>query len=117
LDSVNSPDIRQVLQSELIQAMRNQDRQTMTALRSVLSAIANKEAVPAAPTGSIEEPVFGHGDVPRRELTAQEVKLVVLDEVEARRNSAGYMGTAGRHEEAAALEAEALILERYLYLI
>lgn len=114
---MSDANLRQVLQAELIMGMKNQDRATIMALRSVLSAIANKEAVPAvepdssAPMGSI-----GYGDVARRELTPQEVKLVVLDEIEERRNSAGYLGTAGRREEADRLEAEAAILERYLYL-
>ena len=44
------------------------------------------------------------------------MKLVLLDEADARRNSAGYLATAGRNDEAAELEAEAAVLERYLYL-
>lgn len=109
--------LRQVLQAELITAMKKQDRPTMMVLRSVLSAISNKEAVPAVPVDS-EKPMgnLGYGDVARRELTPQEVKLVVLDEVDERRNSAGYLRTAGRNEEAERLEDEAAILERYLYL-
>jgi uncharacterized protein YqeY len=97
--------------------MKNQDRATMMVLRSVLSAISNREAVPAVPPDR-ENPMgrLGFGDVGRRELTPQEVKLVLLDEVDERRNSAGYLRTAGRNEEAARLEAEAAILERYLYL-
>jgi len=106
--------LRQVLQSELIMAMKSQDRATTTVLRSVLGAIANAEAV-AVPqeTG---DPTIGFADVPRKELSPQQIKLVVLDEVEKRRNSIGYYGSAGRHEEAEALEKEVAILERYLYL-
>lgn len=107
-------DLRQVLQSELIMAMKSQDRPAITVLRSVLGAIANAEAV-AVPqqTG---DPLIGFADVPRKELSPQQIKLVVLDEVEKRRNSIGYYGKAGRQEEAEALEKEVAILERYLYL-
>lgn len=108
--------LRQVLQAELITAMKNQDMPTMMALRSVLSAIANKEAVPVPKTSSIDEPVQGYADVPRRELTPAEVRLVVMDEVDERRNSADYLVTAGKHEEAAALQNQIQILERFLYL-
>jgi uncharacterized protein len=108
--------LRQVLQAELITAMKSQDRVTMMALRSVLSAIANKEAVPAPAVSSIDEPVKGYADVPRRELTPAEVRLVVMDEVDERRNSADYFTTAGKHDEAAALFEQVKILERFLYL-
>lgn len=108
--------LRQVLQAELITAMKNQDTPAMLAIRSVLSAIANREAVPAPKTGSIDAPVQGYADVPRRELTPAEVRLVVMDEVDERRNSADYLTTAGKHEEAAALENQVQILERFLYL-
>lgn len=108
--------LRQVLQAELITAMKNEDRTTMMVLRSVLSAISNRESVPAPQSKGEPMGSLGYGDVPRRELTPQEVKLVMLDEIEERRNTAGYLGTAGRHEEAAKLETEAAILERYLYL-
>lgn len=88
----------------------------MTALRSVLSAIANKEAVPAPAAGSIDDPVQGYADVPRRELTPAEVRLVLMDEVDERRNSADYLTTAGKHDEADALQNQVQILERFLYL-
>ncbi len=108
--------LRQVLQAELITAMKSQDRVTMMAIRSVLSAIANKEAVPAPAVSSIDGPVKGYADVPRRELTPAEVRLVVMDEVDERRNSADYLTTAGKHDEAAALFEQVKILERFLYL-
>jgi uncharacterized protein len=108
--------LRQVLQAELITAMKKEDRTAMMAIRSVLSAIANKEAVPAPGISSIDEPLKGYGDVARRELTPAEVRLVVMDEVDERRNSADYLQTAGKHEEAEALKSQVAILERFLYL-
>ena len=59
---------------------------------------------------------MGYADVERQELSPQQIKLIMLDEIESRRNSAGYFDKAGRDEEAALLENEAAILERYLYL-
>lgn len=108
--------LRHVLQAELITVMKNQDRPAILAIRSVLSAIANKEAVPAPKTSSIDDPVKGYADVPRRELTPAEVRLVVMDEVDERRNSADYLTTAGKLDEAAALHNQVQILERFLYL-
>jgi uncharacterized protein YqeY len=108
--------LRQVLQAELITAMKNQDRPAMMAIRSVLSAIANKEAVPAPERSSIDEPVIGYADVARRELTPAEVRLVVMDEVDERRNTADYLETAGKRDEAEALKNQVAILERFLYL-
>lgn len=108
--------LRHVLQAELITAMKNQDKPTMMAIRSVLSAIANKEAVPAPPTSFLDPPAVGQREVARRELTPAEVRLVVMDEVDERRNSADYLETAGKMEESAALRNEVAILERFLYL-
>lgn len=107
-------DLRQVLQSELIMAMKKQDMPTMMVLRSVLSAIANAEAVPR-PDGPVEA-VMGFADVSRKELTPQQIKMIVLDEVESRRDAAGYYLTSGRNEEAEKLQNEVAILERYVYL-
>jgi uncharacterized protein YqeY len=108
--------LRHVLQAELITAMKNQDKPAMMAIRSELSAIANKEAVAAPERSSIDEPVKGYADVARKELTPAEVRLVVMDEVDERRNSADYLETAGKHEEAEALKNQVAILERFLYL-
>ncbi|HEX2054730.1 MAG TPA: GatB/YqeY domain-containing protein [Actinomycetota bacterium] len=111
-----TPNLRQVLQAELITAMKNQDRATMVAIRSVLSAISNKEAVASTERAGAIEQAPRSAEAPRQELTHQQMKLVLLDEIESRRNSAGYLRTAGREDEAAGREAEAAILERYLYL-
>lgn len=109
--------LRHVLQAELITAMKNQDKPTMMAIRSVLSAIANKEAVDLPPQSApAGDPVIGYADVPRRELTPAEVRLVVMDEVDERRNSSEYLQTAGKLEQAEALNNEVAILERFLYL-
>lgn len=113
---MNAASLRQVLQSELILAMKEQDRPRMMVLRSVLSAIANREAVPSTESAGDLLAAPARAEVARRQLSPQQIRLVVMDEVESRRNSAAYLGTAGRHREAAALETEVEILERYLYL-
>lgn len=112
----DAPNIRQVLQAELITAMKNQDRQTVAAIRAALSAIANQEAVPSTERAGAIEQSSESAEAPRRELTPRQIKLILLDEVEKRRNSAGYLRTAGRQEEADARDAEAAVLERFLYL-
>lgn len=108
--------LRQVMQAELIGAMKSGDRTAVSALRGALAAVANREAVdpPARPRS--HNPVSDSGEVPRRQLSPAEVKLVVTDEVAQLRNSAEYLATGGRNEDASAREAEAAVLERILYL-
>lgn len=112
--------LRQAMQADLIKAMKAEDRTTMMALRAALSAIANAEAAeqqePAGPAEPSYDAPAAYGDQARRQLSPQQVKLVLLDEIEERRSTVGYYGQAGRHAEGQALQEEVEILEQYLYL-
>ena len=102
--------LRQRLQADLMDARMRQDDISLLAIRSLLSALANAEAVPV-PDGPYRV-VEGGADVPRRVLTEAEVDAVVRAEI-AERWSAIDVYT-GHGVEPAALRAEVAALERYL---
>jgi uncharacterized protein YqeY len=113
--------LRDQLRAALPAAIKARDRTAVAALRSTLAAIDNAEAVPpdeGADGGSlaIEHVPIGAGatEVPRRELTAQEIELIVRDEVADREIAADGYGQAGQTAQAEKLLAEAEVLEKYL---
>jgi uncharacterized protein YqeY len=102
--------IRQRLQADLLDARKCQDGIRLQAIRSLLSALANAEAVPL-PDGPYRV-VEGGADVPRRALTEAEIDAVVRAEIEERGNAIDLY--VGHGVEPARLLAEAAALERYL---
>ena len=112
-----STDLRALLQSALLPAMRSGDADTVAVVRSALAAIANAEAVPApsiTPAG--EGPVagamtgVGSTEAPRRELTSDEVREVVEHERQDRIQAAEESEAGGLGEYAARLRTQAAIL-------
>lgn len=107
--------VRDELRDDLRRAMRERDRPAVRAIRSTLGAIANAEAVPAPerlddPLGSVGLSV----DVPRRELSADDVRAIVLAEVRERRTAIADYERHGRTERADELRAELRALDRYV---
>ncbi len=101
----------------LTAAMKRRDSVAMAACRSVLSAIANAEAVaqsPATPTPGL--PIagaitgLGKGDVPRRELTPGDLATIVQAEIDERAKAAADYRAAGRIGAAETVQAEARII-------
>jgi hypothetical protein len=93
----------------------------MSALRSALGAIGNAEAVDAsAAPPSAGGPIAGaaHGlratEVPRRELSVEQLVEVLNGEVREWRNAAERYQALGRSDEAARLRAQAELLEQYV---
>jgi uncharacterized protein YqeY len=107
------------LRNELKLAMREEDRAAMKAIRRLLTALSNAEAVPLP--DDLETPVVNPGDpvisnyndVPRRELTADEIKHIVTAELAAHDSVISTFEGLGQHERAAAIRAERETLERY----
>ena len=104
--------------------MKARDTVAVSALRSVLAAIANAEAVPAAaPSGGSSPAVTGDQYVAgstaglaateagRRELTGEEVAAIVEAEAAERRAAARQYHTAGQAEQAERLLREAQVIE------
>lgn len=95
--------------------MRERDRPAVRAIRTALGAIANAEAV-AAPK-HLESPLGSVGlsrDVPRRELTADDVNEILRTEVRERRAVLADYERHGRTEQADDLRAELRVLVRYV---
>jgi uncharacterized protein YqeY len=115
------------LRRDLTAAMKRRDPVAVPALRSLLSALANAEAVEPdadAPPGS-GGPVpgsehvagaslgVGSAEVERRRPSDEERDDIVRREVEERRQAAAQMMTAGQEERAGRLLAEAELLSTY----
>jgi uncharacterized protein len=117
------------LRTALSAAMRARDRPAVAALRTTLAAVANAEAVAVDPAhagvvgdaGVTGDVAFagalaglGTADVPRRELTADDVAAIVRAEAAERRSAAAGYERSGQVERAAALHVEADVLDALL---
>jgi uncharacterized protein YqeY len=102
--------LRARLEADLLAARKAGRADEVSALRTLLAALANAEAVPV-PAGPYRV-VPGRADVPRRELSEAEVDGVVRDECEERRSAIAVYEARGL--PTARLAAELRILERYL---
>ena len=116
-----SPDLRALLQSSLLPAMRVGDKDTVDVVRSALAAIANAEAVPvedapALTDGPIAGASVGLGatEAPRRELTEDEVRAIVERERQERLHAAEESEAGGLGEYAARLKTQAAALAFFL---
>ena len=113
-------DVRERLQQALRAAMKARDTVAVSALRSVLAAIANAEAVPpaaASPAVTGDQYVAGSTaglaatEAGRRELTGEEVAEIVRAEAAERRAAARQYHAAGQAEQAGRLLREAQVIE------
>jgi hypothetical protein len=112
-----STDLRALLQSSLLPAMRAGDKDTVSVVRAALAAIANAEAVPvddAAPLtdGPIAGASVGVGstEAARRELTPHDVREIVEGERQDRIRAAEESEAGGLGEYAARLRTQAAVL-------
>jgi uncharacterized protein YqeY len=112
---------RTTLRSALLEARKQRDTVRVAAIRSALSAIDNAETPDAAQTearidGPIAHSVAGLGaaEVARRELTEAEILALLHTEVEERTSAAKQFETGGHTDRAAALRAEAAVLDGLL---
>lgn len=96
------------MRDSLYAALKERDDAATAALRSAISAIANAEAVAAAPA-RVRLGV-GAGDVPRRDLTDDELLAIVRAEVDERLRAATEYEGLGKAEKAQRLRAEADVL-------
>jgi uncharacterized protein len=110
------------LRAALRAAMKARDTVAVSALRSVLAAIANAEAISvsapprgATPSGSQHvagsAAGLGAAEAPRRELTGADIAAIIAAEVAERRAVAGQFDSAGNAGRAARLRREAEVIE------
>jgi uncharacterized protein YqeY len=102
--------LRARLSADLRTAMKARDQAAIDTLRCLLAALDNAGAQdPAAyPTE-----VFGM-EVPRKVLTPHELQTLLQAEVTSRRTAIVDYERGGRHQEAARLRAELILLSRYV---
>jgi hypothetical protein len=114
--------LRARLRRALTDAMQQRDRTAVTALRTVLSAIDNSEAVarPEPPSdvasGAIAGAVHGVGrsEVRRRTLTEEEILDVVVDQIDERDHAANEYERMGQLDRANLLRDEAAVLRSHV---
>ena len=109
--------LRKHLRSSLHRALKGGEPAAVAASRSALSAIDNAGAVEPAPaqkhaSGPIARSVLGVGaaEVPRRELTYDEVVDILRAEINERERAAAEYARLGRADQAARLRAEVAAL-------
>jgi uncharacterized protein YqeY len=103
--------LRERVAGELRAAMKARDAVAVATLRSLLSALDNAGAVAET---KAHVPVFGRsGDVPRRDLTAKDIELVLAAEAAERETAADDYALRGLREGADRLRAELRIIERF----
>ncbi|PRC41301.1 GatB/YqeY [Mycobacterium sp. ITM-2017-0098] len=109
---------RTELRRRLVLARKGRDACSTNALRSALSAIDNAETPdgPVPSAGAIADSAVGLGsaEVMRRELADDEVRALIRGEIDERRGAADQFAATGHAERAAALVAEAAVLEGIL---
>ena len=118
--------LERTLRAALVPAMRAKDTVAVSALRSALAAIANAESVDpsAAPvavrTLASSEHVagavvgLGAAEVARRQLSDDDVRRIVVEEVTTRQADAETLERHGASEHAQTLRAEAEVLAAVL---
>jgi uncharacterized protein len=111
------------LRADLSRAIKAKDGVAVAALRSVLAAIGNAEAVSgdavpddAEQSQTIAGAVVGlrASEVERRRLEASDVAAIVRAEIAERHSAADAIDPTGAHPQAVRLRAEADVLRRYL---
>lgn len=109
---------RTELRRRLLLARKGRDPSSTSALRSALSAIDNAETPdgPVPSAGAIADSAVGLGsaEVRRRELADDEIRALIQGETEERRGAADQFAATGHAGRAAALVAEAGVLEGIL---
>ena len=97
------------LRADLLEARRGRDADAARAIGSLLTALADAEAVPVA--DDRYRVVEGSGEAPRRELTSDDVARTVATEIDERLRAIREYVDIGA--DTTALEAEVAVLERY----
>ena len=106
-----------LLRADLRTAMRERKAAEVTALRELIAAIDNAQAVPVGDRHSTYVfHAFGDGavEVPRRVLGKDELRGVVEAEIRSRSDAADDYRRLGRGDKAQDLSHGAQILGRYL---
>lgn len=108
--------LRARLSADLRTAMRARDHAATAAIRSLVGALDNAEAVDVPERSSIDPPLVGHraGEAPRRVLDAANVRRLLDREIIDRDDAVREYRQLGQDDAAERLDAEAAVLRRYV---
>jgi uncharacterized protein len=99
--------LRARLSADLQVAMKTRDKAATDTLRCLLAVLDN--------AGAQDPKAFGSStEVPRRSLTHNELQALMKAEITSRRAAAIDYERGGRHQDAARLRAELVLLSRYV---
>ncbi len=105
----NWPDLKRLLRTDLMSAMKSRRPHEVSAIRGLLAALANAEAHP--PEKHNPQHGLGAGEVARREIDDGELRQIVQAEVGRYRSAIDELDSHG--VDTATLRAELAVLERY----
>lgn len=100
--------LREQMKADLRQAMKARHSATVATLRAVLAAIDNAEAVPVEPL------VEQRHEVPRKLLSADDIRQIIQKEADERRAASLKYANLGQAGEAERLQTAATLIETYL---
>lgn len=107
--------IREQMKADLTRAMKARQADAVEGLRAVLAAIDNAEAVPVDQSAAWVEPVLGQrNEVPRKELSADDIRQIVQREIDERRAASVKYANLGAADEAARLARVADLIADYV---
>jgi uncharacterized protein YqeY len=99
--------LRARLSADLLIAIKSRDKAAIDTLRCLLAVLDN--------AGAQDPKAFGAStEVPRRLLTHDELQALIQVEVASRRRAVLDYERGGRHQDAARLRAELVLLSRYV---
>jgi uncharacterized protein len=102
------------MRRDLAVARRDRDRAAVSALRTVLSAIANAEAPPlASPASGQPQAPRGPGEIDRLVLSRADVEGILLAEILDREDTIAIYERHGRVVEVGELRAQLAVLRTY----
>lgn len=105
-------ELRQQLKVDLREALKARQKEAVTALRILLAAIDNAEAVPTDPSFV---PITGRtNDVPRKLLTEAEVQQILRAEAAKQREALAECERLGQDNIAQQIRSELSVMSRYL---
>jgi uncharacterized protein YqeY len=107
------PALKDAIQADLTDAMRQKDETRKTALRMLITAIRNAE-IRTPPPGATDEQLAEMAKLPPVVLADDDVLSIVQKQIKQRRDSIDQFEKANRSDLAAKERAEATILEAYL---
>lgn len=109
--SDSTPKIVNQLRTDVLKARKARDQVTSTALQSVLAAIDNAGAVSAST--DIQSVGVGSTEIPRRELTEQDIHKLLRQEISELQGAIEAFGST-RNAYVDELHNKLVILEKYL---